>query len=701
MRRVAATLVLIGLILGGMVLSIAAPGSSQTADPPAASTATGFHLREVTNWIGPEGTFRAVVDTAALPSGTSIGVTLHQAVNDRPALDRAIRGDRLGSTLFTATTIAATTPTTEIAFPVTDRWPQPTDGTVIDTPGVYPVVITAADRNGERVASLTTFLIRLPVPTSITPPLAVGLVVEQRQPQTLDADGGPTLDPAAAIDLFDSLRVLDASPTLPLTLLPSATTIVEGNEVASPADSAALATLRMGPTRLVLASTYAPIPLDSWVDASLTGEIDRQFAFGRTAIAQTIGTAPESRLAVLDPSIGPSGLDVLRAHDTSEVIVPSAQLVADPRTTPAPTRAFDVRSASGARLRAIAADSAISTRLLDRVDPIAAAHNAIADLALIGLADRSAAQGLAVVVPGTTDPATLRALLDALSTRDGSAAGQPGAPLLSPVRLDDLFTVTDATISYETGRAAPIIRPITAAEPAPLGTYPDDLRATLRTIDGLLTMVPDAPSLAGNAVHRALASGDRSLSDPDRDRVLASAGAAVRSITDEIVMTPEQIVTLTSRSGKVPLNIENRLTVPARVHVSLRSAKLDFPDGAEIDLVLAPATTTRIDARVTTRASGAFPLDVVVATADTTVPVTRARFTVRSTAISGIGLLISIGAGLFLALWWIRHYRTNRRASRLVAATHPSQSPERSEAGARSPGADDYAPPNDSNLGEP
>jgi hypothetical protein len=239
------------------------------------------------------------------------------------------------------------------------------------------------------------------------------------------------------------------------------------------------------------------------------------------------------------------------------------------------------------------------------------------------------------------------------------------------------------------------VRNLRSDEPNSLGDYPESLRTAQRSITGLLSMIPESPGLASGAVHRALTSGDRFLTTEARGAVLASTGGAIVAVTDEIVMTPEQIVTLTSRSGKVPLNIENRLQVPARVHVSLRSAKLDFPDGAEFDQVLAPGTTTRIDARVTTRASGAFPLEVIVTSADTVTPVTQARFTVRSTAISGIGLIISIGAGVFLLLWWLRHYRTARRASRLMESERPSGSD-----GSSTPDAAGYAPKTEQTMGE-
>jgi hypothetical protein len=49
------------------------------------------------------------------------------------------------------------------------------------------------------------------------------------------------------------------------------------------------------------------------------------------------------------------------------------------------------------------------------------------------------------------------------------------------------------------------------------------------------------------------------------------------------------------------------------------------------------------------------------------------RYTVRSTAVSGVGLALSIGAGVFLTVWWARHWRRTRRSKKLIATeSHPS-----------------------------
>jgi hypothetical protein len=44
----------------------------------------------------------------------------------------------------------------------------------------------------------------------------------------------------------------------------------------------------------------------------------------------------------------------------------------------------------------------------------------------------------------------------------------------------------------------------------------------------------------------------------------------------------------------------------------------------------------------------------------------ESRLTIVSTVFSGVGIVLSIGAGLFLLLWWGRHWRTSRRDRRRV-----------------------------------
>ena len=131
-------------------------------------------------------------------------------------------------------------------------------------------------------------------------------------------------------------------------------------------------------------------------------------------------------------------------------------------------------------------------------------------------------------------------------------------------------------------------------------------------------------------------------------------------------------LTLTAREGTIPLTIRNDSGVPLRVSIRLRSQKLEFPEGDTIDRLLTEEIT-RIDIAVRSRASGAFPLRIDVRTPDGAQSLSMSLYTVRSTAVSGAGLVLSVGAGLFLVVWWARHWRRTRRSAKLVAATsHPA-----------------------------
>jgi hypothetical protein len=71
---------------------------------------------------------------------------------------------------------------------------------------------------------------------------------------------------------------------------------------------------------------------------------------------------------------------------------------------------------------------------------------------------------------------------------------------------------------------------------------------------------------------------------------------------------------------------------------------------------------------VETRSSGVFPLEVSLYSADGAILLSHDADTVRSTAISEVGVVLIVLAVVSLAGWWIRDLRHGRRARRLVPA---------------------------------
>jgi hypothetical protein len=159
---------------------------------------------------------------------------------------------------------------------------------------------------------------------------------------------------------------------------------------------------------------------------------------------------------------------------------------------------------------------------------------------------------------------------------------------------------------------------------------------------------------------RTYVSGVERLVDRELGRIQTPAGGSIR---------------LTARGGQIPVTFRNNTGYPVHVVATVRSDKLEFPGGGgshplneitrKLDLIRRNET---VRFAVQTRASGAFPLLVTLQSPDGSLVVSHTQITVRSTAASGVGLLLSAAAGLFLLAWWGRHALHGRRARRLVPA---------------------------------
>ena len=657
--------------------------------PPTAQTAGAAEatltMVSQTDWVGPEAVFQVVLRPQGLPAGATVTAVLHQKAASRATLDAAARGESPGDRIFT---VADEVPVGEltgpdgnltISMPVTTGSPGSPDVARLATPGVYPFAVRVLDAQGAVVAELVTTVLRLGAPDEVAASntLAVGVVVPMQADPVPGLDGAPTLDDEGAERLTTTIDLTAQRTSVPLTLSPSPESLqlLQSRDAAG---EATVAEVRSGPTRTVLASPYAPVDSGAWIDSGLLGELGDQYTAGTTSLLGLLRARPDERLAVLDRTVSPAALDDLRARGVEAVAVPSGQLAPLSSATATATFAsqFEIATDGGPAVRAVVADDVTAARLTQGSDPVLDGHRALAELAYLHLANDTPSRGVAVVVPAQTPAAALATFLDGLSDTTGTNGADgvaPGEPMLSPVTLGDLFQVT-ATATATGSRTTPLTRTYQADPPADLGTYPADLRGARVALDGLRSLVPGAREVTDPIARTVWSSGARTLDADGRDAMLGSAERSITAVSDEIVVAPEQVVTLTSSSGEVPLNLENRLPYDATVRIVLTSAKLDFPEGSVIERTIPAAQTTTIKLPVEIRASGAFPLTVEITSADGQLPVATTTYTVRSTAISGIGLILSVGAGLFLLVWWARHFRTSRRARKLVASNHPALS---------------------------
>ncbi len=665
---------------------------TQTETTTPAGTPT-IALLSQSSWVAPAGTFDLALDIAGASPTDRLDIAVFPRIASTAELDESLGHENLGRPLasdihaFELTAYEATTTSTSTGSSTGIRTSIPVEpdttppfGIRLSQAGVYPVRIAVLDDDDNQLAVAVTHLIRLP-PEGATTPLAVSLIVPVHAAPSHLPGGAIEMDPAALARIDAATAALRVHPTVPLTLVPTPETVdalaavdtqtATTGGIGDPAATSRLTTFgEVAATRQILGRTYVDLDVGSWVAAPPPADasLNTQLVAGAQAIDVRIGVRPDTRTILADPTITPETLTRLVFTGTDQVVVPSGQLAPLSGTGPATSYStFAVPDSTGHLVPAVSTDDSLVRRLTETADPVLNGHLVLADLA-VTWGTSTEPRGAVLSVPADLDVPveTYDAVLDGLADR---TAGGGGSPVVSPVTVDDLFRVT-RTATVRSGET--LVREYWAGPTLPLGDLPNRVEAARAHIASYRTMLRTDASRADDLDRQVLVSEAEGLGDEARDAYLSSVDGHIDAQFAAIVAPDDQRVTLTDERGELPITVESSLDYEVEVEVSITSVKLEFPEGDTRRVVLAPTSSTRVTVPVSSRASGAFPVEVSVRTPDDRLEITSTRFTVRSTAISGLGLVISISAGVFLLIWWGLHFRKTRRARRLVDSSHPS-----------------------------
>jgi hypothetical protein len=508
-----------------------------------------------------------------------------------------------------------------------------------------------------------THLVVRPPASPATPPLTVAVVASVGATPT--APGESPLDDRGVTDANALVEALEAVPEVVATLAVTPDTLAGLVAAGTPESTALVDALRAAAaSRPVLSLPYTATSPDALAEAGLTDELAHHLDRGGATLADLLGVAPTQATWLAGPDLGTRGLAQLTSLGVRRAVVAAGQVerVTDGVLTPA--RPFVLAPARPGRARAqpaedeppveaLLTDPRLAERLEGGEEPALVASHVLAELAMLWFEQPGTERAVVVPVGADVDADAVRAVLEGL--RVGS--------LFRTVPLDEAFV--DAAPLLD-GDGDPLRRALVPDEPSAI---PESITEELRELRGLQTSIegmvgPAAATVATLDAHLLRATG-RGLDTGDRREELDAAQAAVDDLAAAIG-TPETVtITLTAREGTVPLTIRNDTGGPVEVQVLLRSPKLELPGGDTLEMTLDEAAT-RLDIPVRTRASGSFRFDVEVTSPDGRVALASTSYSVRSTAVSGVGLVLSIGAGLFLVIWWARHWREHRRSQKLV-----------------------------------
>jgi len=434
----------------------------------------------------------------------------------------------------------------------------------------------------------------------------------------------------------------------------------------------------------VLAGPYVELDENAWAGAGLTGELANQLTLGSQTLQSSVagGRPIETGTWSAHDRLTAAALDQLKSVGIDRLVLPDGVAGLDGKVFDgrrnvsaqfADQQPFDVENDAGGRFRAVTSDPRLAARLTASDNPAVNAQLALADLALLYCGPTTAtrcidlptvARGVAMEV-GDSDLAiaSFEVLLD-LMEADVDGLSTP------MVRPTGLRTVLDLPPAEDHGAVA--VRSYDVADPATVPAM-DDYKAEVRRLSPLVggyqSMVAATAEGEGTAVRRLLDVSGAEMDASRQQAYLLSVNHQVVFVTDAVTAPPQEPSTLTSTNAELQIRIENRLPYPVTVRLEVSSDKLEFSDGKQrttIDQVLAPNGTTGVKIDVRARASGTFSLDSRITSPDGALHLDEGSLEVRSTAVSQLGLVLTISAGFFLLAWWIKHFRATRRSRKLV-----------------------------------
>ena len=677
---------LVPALVVGLVLALAAPALAQTSPGPLPTPTTTapagprieLAAQDPSTPLGGDVALRLAISNP--PVGATVSFSAYQAFASKRAYDSAMLGGPLVSVLSQVSVPVDELPVDELGTRPVRLGLQSPNGARdasrlnIRRAGVYPVEVDLRDADERTVATFRTALVAAEADkATVAEPLQVAWVWPLRAAPSYLPDSGLDHDVVAGFRSDGRLgrmaMALRDVPDVPVTLAPSAETMEAWTELAKTDPTIEItsdAIRSAAATRPVLQGPYVPIDLASLIDHGLANAADEELLRGRESLRAAFGTTIDPRVQVLHPA-SPGALGRLRSSGVDRVIVNSSDVVLQPETRFTLTQPVTLRApvTGGTEpVSALVTDSGLEGLLAADLPPALRAQLVLGGLAVIAQEAPTQPRVVALVNPDDFDAPG--SLYEALLT------GLRNNPYLRPVTVAQAFDAVAVDPPEPTVTGAPSaereLAAVSLAEPAVTAEAYRNQRNRLNSFGDLTR--PGDPAVT-EADKSLLASVSNAWA-PDIGKVRADAHLRVvdhviDGLVSQIEVPDPRTITLTSRSGEIPLTFRNETGFPVHLRASLASEKLFFPQGNVLDLELPPKSTT-VRVAVEARTSGTFPLDLEVTSTDGVLSISQRRLEVRSTFVSTVGVVLMGSAVAFLALWWGLDLRRRRRRRRQSSA---------------------------------
>jgi hypothetical protein len=655
----------LGALLVAALVFLALPGAAGAAQkPPKPKLA----LTSQSAWVQPGGSFRLGLHVEGVKDAGAVELVLntYARLTSRSAFGQTLQDRPVGALLDVSSTPLndlGVDPSGNLTASLSFQdpgLPREPGRLLLSQDGVYPLRVELRERGGGPVLDrFTTHIAYVPADRT-GPKLDLSWIVPVHAAPSIRPDGTRKLTNAR--DLQTLSQALEAT-SVPVVIAPTPETVQALTVSSDSAAAGALTSLRRAVARRqVVTGAYVPTNLPQLIAGGLESEADQEIQRGGERLGQLLKVPVDGTTWVSEEPLDDASMSRLRDLGVTQAALPETSVTPlQSRLTLA--RSYLVDAHQGRRQQVVSIDPGLGAHFRNDGNQVLEAHRFLAELAVLYFDQPGGQQrGVVAFTPRGWRPD--RAFLDT------AMAGLIDNPVVEPVTLTNLFASVD---KLRSNNGAPLVRRL-VGPPRNVSLPAAATRSARQRLNTFRSIVDD-----GNPTYTLLDEQLLTANSADlrSSRQRSYVTGVEKSLDHELsrIQTPGGSIRLTARGGQIPVTFRNGTGYPVHVVVTVRSDKLEFPGGGgshplneitrKLDLVRHNETARFA---VQTRASGAFPLLVTLQSPDGSLVVSHTQITVRSTAASGVGLLLSGAAGLFLLAWWGRHFLHGRRAGKLVPA---------------------------------
>lgn len=540
--------------------------------------------------------------------------------------------------------------------------------------GVYPLQVSLLEQGTGPVASFTTYLIVTP-PSEVgagTHPLQFAWVLPLGSSPALSSSGLAIDDRSDLSELEEIESALESAPAASVSLDVFGQFVESLEQRSDPGSVGALAELKSltvpsGQVDL-LPGTFVATDPDALVASGLSSAVGVQLARAHQVLTAA-GIGFDARDYAVNGRLGSAALGLLERSGITRLVLPDAsvQPLSATYSQWTPTTPFIV---PGSAVEGIASDSGLEKELASDAAPALKAQEMLADLSIQYFDNTGAEQALVLEssVGTGVSPAFLRALLTGLSA----------SRIVHAVSLAQIFDTIPPGSSYTSPDKRQLSGAGTSTDLVPAGA----IASAHESLAALASVLP-----ATLHPHGRVPLSDLVLMAEGSNETTAQRNAYLEPIFQQsdrlsgLVSLPfGHTITMTSLRAKIPITIVSVAKAPFWARLSLASNAFGFPDGRSFRIRIVPRTNI-VPIVVTAKSSGDFSLQLTLSTTSGFTMQTG-TMTIRSTAISGVAVALSIGAAAFLVVWWLRSILTKRRkkhrlrGAALAAGIVPGETPK-------------------------